>query len=215
MDFREISHPATYTLTDGLCCAMLSLWDSSGVIRPFVEALKSEIAQLERQLETHPTYVRLREAKRLLAAYTDAVSTVVTATGNLHVRSSAQGVGEYSRPAASGASASIASTVRGALIHRAEPTPTREIMAILADRGVEVGGKNPQNVVSSLLSKSPEFISHGRAGWTVSSPQAHLTEKADDVSLAGAKSSASLEERPSQPLEFPAQGREAGPGGGA
>lgn len=48
------------------------------------------------------------------------------------------------------------------------PVPTRAIMSELARRGVEIAGKEPQNVVSSILSRTPDLKSNGRAGWTIS-----------------------------------------------
>ena len=173
----------------------------------FVDALKSEIADLERQLEADPTYIKLREAKRLLATYTDASAsgTVVSRSSSIKANSTLTTTG-YTRPSASGVSALIVATASKALAGRERPTSTKEIMAILASENVPVGGQNPQNVVSSLLSKSPEFISHGRSGWTLVVPEGHETEKVDDADPYRGTSSTLF-----QPT---AEGREAGPGGG-
>lgn len=83
-------------------------------------------------------------------------------------------------------------------------------MSSLKEMGIEVGGANPQNVVSSLLSKSDDFISHGRSGWTLRGnySSVHATNKAPDAE-PGEVTSRGLD------LETPEQGREAGPGGGA
>ena len=37
----------------------------------------------------------------------------------------------------------------------------------LSNQGVEIQGAVPQNVVSSILSRSDEFQSNGRSGWTL------------------------------------------------
>ncbi len=58
-------------------------------------------------------------------------------------------------------------------------------MEMLAANNIEVGGSVPQNVVSSLLSKSPDFQSHGRSGWTL------VKEKADGAPPESGASSAS------------------------
>jgi hypothetical protein len=171
----------------------------------FVKALDAEIADLERELEGNPTYMKLCEAKRLRAVYTKSEPAPRPAT---------RPAPATSRPFSSGAGAAILSAIRDFIADKREPTPTRDLMEWLEVSGVEVGGANPQNVVSSMLSKSPEFISHGRSGWTLAVPEGRETEKADDLTLPGMQSSAPIENRPSQPVELQAKGREAVPGGG-
>lgn len=101
------------------------------------------------------------------------------------------------------------------LAGRSSPTPTREILKRLVDRDVEIGGTSPQNALSSILSKSPEFIPHGRSGWTLAVQDGHETEKVDDADPSPDTSSTLFQDRPSQPVDHqPAQGREAVPGGG-
>ncbi len=47
------------------------------------------------------------------------------------------------------------------------PVPTREILDHLTKQGVEIHSAVPQNVVSAILSRSDEFESNGRSGWTL------------------------------------------------
>lgn len=132
----------------------------------FVDVLTAEIAALEEKLHKDPTYVRLQAAKELLSTYGSntevslrAVSTKVV-VGRPEVRSG-------TRPLASGMSGQIASAVREYLADKTDPVPTREIMDMLLQRGIEITGSNPQNTVSSILSKSEDIQANGRAGWTL------------------------------------------------
>lgn len=171
----------------------------------FVDAMKSEIADLERQLEANSTYVKIRELKRLLSVYNHDNNTT-------NVDSKSQ-----KKPTAqpSGTSGTIVSAVKRAISGRTQPTRTREIMEMLSQNGIKVGGSAPQNIVSSLLSKSDEFKSHGRIGWTlVQKAEGEVTEAPEGDLLSGNPSEASNDTRHYQPGEPPAQGREAVPGGG-
>ena len=76
--------------------------------------------------------------------------------------------------------ATILGVVREILVGRTEPTRTQAIMEVLDERGVRVGGSVPRNSVSSILSKSEDFISHGRSGWTL--VNGYDAEKAGDES---------------------------------
>lgn len=166
----------------------------------FVAAIDAEIADLERQLAAHPAYVKLRELRRVRAMYTAESAR----TGSLPAPASVPQV----RPMASGTGGAIVSAVREFIADRTRPTPTREIMEMLARKGIEVGGANPQNVVSSSLSKAPDIQSTGRKGWLL------VTNTTGDVDPAQGASPVVNHGGPSQPAENPAQGRQAGPGGG-
>ena len=168
----------------------------------FVEAMKAEIADLELQLHADPKYVKVHELKRLMALYVSAHDTPRKRTATP----------SGSRPFASGAAATILGVVREILVGRTEPTPTQAIMEVLDERGVRVGGSVPRNSVSSILSKSEDFISHGRSGWTL--VNGYDAEKAGDESSHGQPSPTLLEPRTDHPGEPRAQGREAGTGGG-
>ena len=165
----------------------------------FVEALVAEIADLEDQLALDPRHQKLRKLKRVRDLYVQAPKP------EPRVREPVPG----SRPFASGASAEIIRAAKeilsGAATPTPTPTPTRQILARLAARGVAVGGTVPQNVLSSILSKSDAFKSHGRSGWTLAVPTGHETETeaAGDDSSPESPSPATLDHRPDQPVESP------------
>jgi hypothetical protein len=140
-------------------------------VSDFIDALEAEIADLERQLETSPIYVKLREARRLLAIYQPPQNT-----GEHRVRVALRQKGARGPRPASGNAAVVFDAVKGYLHGRVRPTPINEIMEMLKARGVEPGGTIPRNSVSSLLSRYKlVFVSHGRDGWTLAE-----TEKAGD-----------------------------------
>jgi len=53
------------------------------------------------------------------------------------------------------------------LNHQADPVPTTTLLRFLEEQGIKFGGRNPRNSLSVLLSRSKQFIAHGRRGWTV------------------------------------------------
>ena len=169
----------------------------------FLEYMKAEIADLERQLAADRRYMKLASLKQVLEMYE------APAHGSRRRSASSSG----SRPFASGVSVDILKVARELLAGRTEPTSTQAIMQALSDHGVHVGGTVPQNSVSSILSKATDFVSHGRSGWTLAVPNGHDKEKAGDERFEEAASPTLLDRRPDQPVE-PAQGREAVPGGG-
>ena len=174
--------------------------DGRLAVSNFIEALQAEISTLERHLAEDPTYVKLSEVRRVLAIYKDGATSTRRNTGR--------------RPPTSGISAEILDVAGHILEGRTQPTPTREIMGLLVERGLQVEGSRPQNTVSSLLSKSDGFFSHGRSGWTLAVPNGHDKETAGDERFTEAASPTLLDSRPDQPVEPGAKGREAGPGGG-
>jgi hypothetical protein len=47
------------------------------------------------------------------------------------------------------------------------PVPTRDIVAEVKKAGIQISGQNELNAVSALLSRHGDFVSNGRAGWTL------------------------------------------------
>ena len=131
----------------------------------FAEALKAEIAHLEQQMSQDPTYMKLQQLRRTVELYRNSGETPPdAASAPSRIR------------APSGGSMEILAVAKEFLAGRVDPTPTKMIMEVLADRGVHVGGTVPQNGVSSMLSKSEDFVSHGRSGWTLALPDSRETE---------------------------------------
>lgn len=151
----------------------------------FVKALDAEIAELERQLEDSPLYVKLREAKRLREMY--SLRAPDPRDYPVKTRQTAP-VG--------GVSGEILTAVREYIAGRKEPTPTREIVAMLEKRGIEINATVPQNVVSSTLSRAPDIQANGRRGWTLKENEPPLggseTEEGDASSHTQSETSQGL-----------------------
>lgn len=47
------------------------------------------------------------------------------------------------------------------------PVPTRDIIEEVKRAGIEIRGQSELNAVSALLSRSSDFVSNGRTGWTL------------------------------------------------
>ena len=166
----------------------------------FISALDHEITDLERALQAHPAFIKLQHLRsvRDLYAKRDDQGANTAKVAPTAFRDEAP---TTRRLPTTGVSVAILDAVREFLRDREYPTPTREIMAMLDRSGIRIGGTNPQNSVSSLMSKAPEILSRGRSGWVLKN-----TNSAGGV-LPGSVSPPA-DEQPG------AQGREAGPGGG-
>jgi hypothetical protein len=127
----------------------------------FLEALDNELAGLERELQSHPVFLKWRELQRVRALYdppTSSPQPAATTPWREDRRSSAK-KGAVLRAAAERLSS-------------ASPTPTADLLAMLQRDGISVPGAKPQNYLSALLSHDAAFESHGRAGWTVAAEHA-------------------------------------------
>lgn len=154
----------------------------------FKEALEREISDLEKSLEADPRFIKLRELQRLANLYTpgaqvaDAFKMVF---GSLATNTRVVGVGGMSPPRAFAGGGEVVLNVDGQrraqalnrqrvledaeniLRGRADPTKTSDLYDDLIAAGHEIGGDDPKNNLSAMLSKSPLFRSHKRAGWTL------------------------------------------------
>lgn len=182
----------------------------------FVDALNEEIAALERQLEADPTFMKLREARRLLSIYAGQPTIYPPAQQNVavgYIYERPKHLSQPKQPPASGTGAAAIEAAEAYLMEKNRPVPTLELISVLAKQGIAFGGKNPQNTLSSILSKSEQFMPNGRAGWTLAKTDGE-TKSADDTRPN--KEASSADQWALEVLELiePAKGREAGPGGG-
>lgn len=158
----------------------------------FKEALEREISDLEKSLEADPRYIKLRELQRVASLYTPGTQTfdnlkyiVGTLFPQQAGRATAVAAGIGSRHAAFAGGGEVAPIADGQrrmqaltrqrvledaeniLRGRTEPTKTADLYDNLVAAGHEIGGDDPKNNLSAMLSKSPLFRSHKRAGWTL------------------------------------------------
>jgi hypothetical protein len=88
-----------------------------------------------------------------------------------------------------------------------QPIPTVELRLLLQDRGIEIGGKDPNSTLSARLSRAPLLYNHRGRGWWIK-------ELADGASVMPDTPSAVVEHQGDTLMKPPAEGREAVPGGG-
>ena len=167
----------------------------------FKEALEREISDLEKSLEADPRFIKLRELQRLASLYTpgaqvaDAFKMVF---GSLATNTRVVGVGGMSPPRAFAGGGEVVLNVDGQrraqalnrqrvledaeniLRGRADPTKTSDLYDDLIAAGHEIGGDDPKNNLSAMLSKSPLFRSHKRAGWTLVESQSTAPDEDPD-----------------------------------
>lgn len=175
----------------------------------FLEMLDSEIAAQERLLEAHPAFIKLKALRATRDAYAAAAPSygsgvaLVAKSNDPAPKSFLSSARERARGAPiSGKSLDAVNAAIEILRLHDRPIRTAALLELVAQRGIEFAGNAPQNVLSSLLSRSPDVVSKGgHVGWALKE-----WDTAGDDLLGGAT--------PPAVDETPAQGREAGPGGG-
>ena len=164
----------------------------------FLKLLDDEISAQEKILEAHPSYIKLRSLLATRSLYVDKDGPVVAAkasSGDIaHRRINTYALG--------GKSLDAVNAVVEILRDHSKPMRTAELMPFVSARGIFFKGNAPQNILSSLLSRSTDVVSKGgHVGWALKE-----WDTAGDDLLGKAP--------PPAVDETPAQGREAGPGGG-
>lgn len=151
-----------------------------------VKALVAEIDALETALRNDPRWAKLEDAKRLLARYDPRAPVSSEHTIAPPAPRKTKGVTGRSSPRSPERQA-ILDAASEFIVGATAPVPTSDIFAFVSAR-MTIPGTVPKNNLSAMLSNSPRFISHGRAGWTLA-PE--TTEASDDL-LTRATSEASI-----------------------
>lgn len=175
----------------------------------FLEMLDGEIAAQERLLEAHPAFIKLKALRATRDAYGASAASYGASVAAMSTGSDAppksflSGAGSRPRGAPlSGKSLDAVSAVIEILRLHKRPIRTAPLMDLVAQRGIEFSGNAPQNVLSSLLSRSPDVVSKGgHIGWALKE-----WDTAGGDELGG--------NAPPAVDETPAKDREAGSGGG-
>jgi hypothetical protein len=134
-----------------------------------IEGLAADIAD-----NPDPRYAKLEKLYEAAALYGLSV-------GIRAIRETAENVRAAQRVISRQRSSSAS---RQAILDRAKeiigeadtPVATATLFEIISEE-MEIPGTNPKNNLSAMLSNSDEFVSHGRAGWTL----AETTEASDDL----------------------------------
>jgi len=142
----------------------------------YLEHLKATILALEQELAADPRHATLRELRRIYEtnSTTDSPATSVAPAPT--------GAMPTHRPPTREMRAETKETIEASerfVKGRIEPVPTREIYHHVVSHGCHIGGANPINGLSAILSRSGKFLAHGRSGWTLAS-EPSAGRKADD-----------------------------------
>ena len=135
----------------------------------FLNLLDQEIAAQERTLELHPAYIKLRALRAARALYaeteTQKRADVATAPSPRDGSRRRQNV-----PAIGGKSLEAVNAVIEILSAQGKLMRTAELLPHIVDRGIIFAGDAPQNILSSLLSRSDDVVSKGgHIGWALAS----------------------------------------------
>ncbi len=148
----------------------------------FLDTLNEEIAALEYALAKDPRYKKLatlREAQKLYLQDTTLSAQELPRSPGLterERRASREMAPERRR---------VLEATEAFLASKFEPVPTREIFEkVVAIGGFTIGGRDPVNGLSAILSRSDKFIAHGRSGWTLglSSPTVCISTACENQS---------------------------------
>ena len=132
----------------------------------FASAIRVEMEALEVELRGNAIYRKIKALQGVLREYEAGESLQRSDHG---VAKQKVNVAERRSPPrrSSPARERAAEFVRNYLKDRVAPTPIRELFDAMLRDGVELGGKNPINNLSAILSMNDAFLSHGRSGWVL------------------------------------------------
>jgi hypothetical protein len=128
----------------------------------FTAALDQEIQHLEKIVEAIPEVVKLRELQRVRALYGPSAG-VGQARGFAEVSTTVSGAGRKMAPERQRAIEFVSVHLTG----QTNPIKTADLLLALQGNGIDIGGSDPVNSLSALLSTSGRFVAHGRSGWTL------------------------------------------------
>jgi hypothetical protein len=132
----------------------------------FVASLDEEIARLEDAISDIPEVKKLRELKRLRQLYDGPRR--LTEQDELQEpydssETPARAGGRKPSPERQEALKIIEAAVVGAKV----PMRTVDLLALLRNRGIKIGGSDEISNLSAMISSSGRFEAHGRSGWTL------------------------------------------------
>jgi hypothetical protein len=151
----------------------------------FLDHLKAEILALERSLEADPRWVKLRELRNIEGLYEDGAVSIADGDSPGFIDRPVR------RPATRVSSPETQRVIDEStklLAGQQSPMPIREMFhEIVEVRGCRIGGRDPVNGLSAILSRSGGFRSHGRSGWTLATTEDEpKTEAPNSSELSGA-----------------------------
>jgi hypothetical protein len=129
----------------------------------FAAKLKEEIANTEAELASDPRWIRLQALRDMLRLY--EFDPGVDPKGPLPLVNIK--IGTRKRESTSRERKKALEIAKALLAPGDKPVTTAVIYQAILRAGVHIAGKKPKNNLSSMLYHTPDFLSHGRLGWTL------------------------------------------------
>ncbi|QEE37886.1 MULTISPECIES: hypothetical protein [unclassified Methylobacterium] len=138
-------------------------------------AIDAEIDAIEIELAGDVRVARLKALRELRKLYVSSdrgrqVDPQSSAAGSSDIEGSASNSSAQSRTINRRIAPHRSQAVDAIALHlknRTGPVPTKDLLEHIASLGIDVGGSNPLNNLSAILSNSGRFDSQGRSGWTL------------------------------------------------
>jgi hypothetical protein len=131
----------------------------------FIDHLTEEIQALERSLETDTRFVKLRELQRVRALYEASSGAASPDSPSLKDVEERNPRKKPPPREMTSATRAVVTAATEYLAGRSEVVPLRTVYHHISnERGIQIGGKNPINSLSAILSRYG-FEARGRAGW--------------------------------------------------
>lgn len=133
----------------------------------FVASLDAEIGRLEQAVESIPEVRQLAELRRVRALYPQprvmpaAIHEGAKAPDSFSV--AVKSPGRKMAPERQRALGIVTDILSKEIL----PIKTAHLWAVVERQGIALGGNDPVNSLSALLSTSGQFQAHGRSGWTL------------------------------------------------
>jgi hypothetical protein len=137
--------------------------------------LRQEIQRIEgRLLDMRARAIKLEHYIEMAREFGDRPSARTNDTA-----SSARSHDDRERAPRGGMSGRAVQECISILRERHEPIHTTELHALIVDRGIRLGGKNPAQALSGYLSRTPELVSNRSQGWSLREWEAESGQEAE------------------------------------
>jgi hypothetical protein len=149
----------------------------------FVASLDSEISRLEKAIEDLPEVRQLKELRRVRALYPQPAAQLVEVrnmprpSANISFPVVGRGVVVTVGRKMAPERLQALDIVRASLENQSLPIKTVDLLDHIRAKGIDLGGNDPVNSLSALLSTSGQFQAHGRSGWTLKSEAQNAAEQ--------------------------------------
>lgn len=146
----------------------------------YIEYMRAAIEALEQELKSDRRYILCQQLRRMLAAYEEGQETPTATDSRAPVSSSLDPQRRMPSREMSPETKEVIERATKFLRDKSEPVPIRHIYYQVVEKdGCRIGGQDPVNGLSAILSRSGRFTAHGRTGWTLKTEEERAAEQGD------------------------------------